>query len=82
MECTRCGGHGCQECDVGRIEITGCPLELITPDIWELLELAELYKKGLPPVDGGVLDQAADFVTACRFVWSEENIHKKRLGID
>jgi len=57
-------------------------LELITPDIWELLELAELYKKGLPPVDGGVLDQAADFVTACRFVWSEENIHKKRLGID
>ena len=77
MDCPGCGGRGCEMCSDGRIDISCCPLELITPDIWDLIELAELYKKGLPPVAGGVLDQTAGFVTACRFVWSEENIHKK-----
>jgi NADPH-dependent 7-cyano-7-deazaguanine reductase QueF-like protein len=82
MNCTACGGTGCEECqDTGRIEITQCPLEIITPDIWEVIELAQLYEKGLPPVAGGALDQANIFVDACRMIWSEEKVWKNKLGI-
>jgi hypothetical protein len=37
-----------------------------------MVDAAEMYEKGLPPVHGGTLDQAADFVRACRAVWNEE----------
>ena len=36
-----------------------------------MIALAELYRKGLPPVAGGTLDQAAAFNDAARFVWAE-----------
>lgn len=36
-----------------------------------MLECAELLKRGLPPVDGGALDQAAVFTEAARFAWQE-----------
>ena len=49
--------------------------------MWELIALAELYEKGLPPVAGGALDQAAAFVDAVRFVWAEQARWKARLGI-
>ena len=84
MICPRCGGNngeGCDECDHGRIEITECPLELITPDVWEAIEYAELYEKGLPPVAGGVLNQAKIFIEACRQIWAEQAFWNKKLGI-
>jgi len=56
-------------------------LDYITADIWELIEYAELYKKGLPPVAGGALDQSAGFVAAARFIFGEQDKHKKKLGI-
>ena len=34
--------------------------------------MAELTKRGLPPVAGGALDQAQKFLDACRFAWAEE----------
>ena len=81
MNCTACGGIGCDECRDGRIEITQCPLEVITPDVWEVMELAQLYEKGLPPVAGGALDQASIFVQACRIIWNDEAVWKSKLGI-
>jgi hypothetical protein len=39
--------------------------------VWELTELADLFKKGLAPVSGGTLDQAAVFLEACRCWWAE-----------
>jgi len=72
-----CNGAGCDECQGGRIEITQCPLEVITPDVWEVMELAQLYEKGLPPVAGGALDQAKSFVEACRAIWNDEAVWKK-----
>lgn len=53
MMCPACEGEGCVECKDGQIDITECPLELITEDIWQVIRFAELYEKGLPPIAGG-----------------------------
>ena len=82
MECPSCGGRGCVHCKKeGTVDIVDCPLELIDLDIWELLDLADLYKHGLAPDEGGSLDQAFSFVQCCRFVWSEEKYWKRKLKI-
>jgi len=82
MDCPGCGGKGCLVCDdKGKIELVGCPLELVTGDIWQVIEYAELYKKGLPPVPGGALSQTQSFIEAAGFVFREENYWKKKLGI-
>jgi len=70
IECPACGGSGCEECgETGRLDFYGCPWIEIPPIVWETIELAGLYKRGLPPIAGGALDQARAFVDAARFVW-------------
>jgi len=61
--------------------IIGCPNELITPDIWDMIELVKFYEKGLPPIAGGVLDQTNIFIQTANFVFSEESVWKAKLGI-
>jgi len=56
-----------------------CPLKMVPADIWELLEFADLYAKGLPPIAGGTLDQAKGFTQACSFIWREEEYWKAKL---
>ncbi len=41
-------------------------------DVWEAIELARLFRRGIPPIAGGVLDQTAKFLEAAKFVWAEE----------
>lgn len=43
--------------------------------------MADFFKKGLPPVYGGVLDQAQIFLDAARFIWAEEARWRAELGI-
>jgi len=82
MDCVRCGGAGCDLCDKkGTFDIDRCPLEIITDDVVDMMELADLWEKGLPPVAGGVLDQAAMFVAAARFYFGEKAYWKNKLGI-
>ena len=57
-------------------EITGCPQEWIEDRIWQLIELSELYEKGLAPVAGGVLDQTAYFVRFAKRVMDESAQYK------
>jgi len=52
---------------------------MITPDIWETIEYAELYEKGLPPVMGGALDQCHAFTQACRLIWREQGHYKAKM---
>lgn len=81
MQCTRCEGQGCNECDnKGRLEIAKCPLEYISDDVWEVIRFADLYEKGLPPVAGGALDQARSFIESAAFVMRENNYWKNKLG--
>ncbi len=53
-----------------------CPMQYVSGDIWQLMSLAKLYEKGLPPVIGGSLDQAVIFVAAAEFVWNQERQYK------
>ena len=53
------------------MQLAECPRKAITAQSAVLMMMAELYKKGLPPVHGGSLDQTQAFVTAARFIWSE-----------
>lgn len=60
--------------------MTGCPLELIGRDVWEVLDYASLFgEKGCSPVAGGIVDQAKVFIDACRFIWSEEAIARNQI---
>ena len=80
FECPSCSGRGCEQCDqTGKFELTACPLKMITPDIWETIEYAELYEKGLPPVMGGALDQCHAFTQACRLIWREQGHYKAKM---
>ncbi len=81
MSCPACNDTGCDECKQnGRIEIVGCPLEYVTDNVWEVIRFAELYKKGLPPVHGGALDQAYCFIRAAEFIFSEIAVCKREAG--
>jgi hypothetical protein len=77
--CVVCGGNsiGCQECDgTGTFKITDCPQRWIDEWVWQMIELADLYEKGLPPLAGGVLDQAAYFVRFAKRVMDESAQYK------
>jgi len=73
-ECDRCGGEG-------DIDFGCCPLTVIGRDVWEVIKYAGLFEKGLPPIAGGVLDQAYNFVAAAEFIFGEEQKIKNMLGI-
>ena len=82
MKCPGCDGNGCGECDKkGTFDLTCCPLEYITDDVWEVIRYAELYEKGLPPVAGGALDQAKCFIEAAQFIMRENQYWKNKLGV-
>ena len=82
MECPDCNGSGCPICDdIGTLDLIGCPLEIIDPGTWELIDYADLYRKGLPPVAGGALDQTAFFLAAARWIFSEQNYWKRKIGL-
>ena len=64
--------------------ITCCPIEYIGEDwewIEETIQMAGFYRKGLPPVAGGVLDQAQSFISACEQIFDLEDYWKAKLGI-
>ena len=82
IECVSCNGAasaGCETCGgEGLIMITGCPLEIITTDVWDAIEYAEFWEKGLPPVAGGSLDQAQNFLIVSRFIFNEQRKYKNK----
>lgn len=81
MRCITCSGAGCDECEnKGTITITCCPLEMITNDVWQIIQLVEFYEKGLPPIAGGTLQQAKVFNDAALFIMHEKQYWKSKLG--
>jgi hypothetical protein len=50
-----------------------CPLEWIGGEPFGVIEMADLWSKGIPPIPGGALDQAAVFVAAARFIGNEKD---------
>jgi hypothetical protein len=82
MRCSACGGsaQGCSSCTFGAVKISQCPLEIIDYETIELVKFVELYRRGLPPVMGGVLDQAQLFLDAADFGFSEIDYWKNKNG--
>ncbi|MDD5011890.1 MAG: hypothetical protein PHQ00_07185 [Phycisphaerae bacterium] len=82
--CVVCEGQD-EECPIckgsGKLAVTECPLVFIGREIWETIRLAELWEKGLSPVDGGVMRQSKSFVEAAEYVFCEKNYWKSKLGI-
>lgn len=56
--------------------MTGCPLIGLGAEVWQLLECAVLFAKGLPPVAGGSLDQSGWFLAASAVIAAEKNYWK------
>jgi len=73
IECPQCRGSGCDECeDRGVFQIDGCP-NTYCQSIAVFPRYADLFEKGLPPVAGGALDQAAWFLEAVQILSSDES---------
>jgi hypothetical protein len=53
----------------------GCP-QTFCKEIIPVLGLIDLFEKGLPPINGGTLDQSAWFIEASRVLASEEALAK------
>ena len=82
IECNRCNGGGCQACDKnGWWLLTSCPQQLIDGDMCDLLNLADLYEKGLPPIAGGALDQSKAFTDSCHLIWHDVAQFKNEKGV-
>lgn len=82
INCPTCEGLGCEHCDKrGTVSIEACPQSLLDHETWELLHYAELYKKGLPPVSGGALDQGAKFSYCATHIWHEQSRLRADLGL-
>lgn len=75
IECPECDGLGCDACSDGSIRIDGCP-NVYCSTIAPVINIIELFEKGLPPIVGGVLDQSASFLTAAKFYDHEEQLAK------
>lgn len=71
IECPDCSGTGCGKCDDGQVGIEGCPNRFCS-SVVRATDLIDLFGKGLPPVAGGVLDQAVSFIEAARFLQNDE----------
>ena len=53
------------------VRIDGCP-NAYCREMVPLVELADLFEKGIPPIAGGALDQAAWFLHATKTLAHEE----------
>jgi hypothetical protein len=51
----------------GKVRVTQCLFDEVTPDVWELLEAMNDADHGNLPVHGGTLDQARVFMDALRY---------------
>ena len=71
LECTECTGGeaGCPHCRGDRLGIPDrrCLWQLREASAWQACQLAELLALGIPPVQGGWLDQSAALTDAIRF---------------
>jgi hypothetical protein len=72
LECSQCNGAGCEHCNDGHVDIVGCPQRECS-SIVDAVEMIDLFRKGLPPVSGGTLDQSVWFLDAARILENEES---------
>ncbi len=78
--CPQCDEKGCEGCGhTGWLKITGCPQQWVGSDTIAFIRYAELFRKGLPPVSGGAMDQTQSFIVAERFFEREREAGESDL---
>lgn len=53
------------------VKIQGCPTEFAA-SVFNTVRVIEFFQKGMPPIQGGVLDQSASFLRAVSFFDRDE----------
>ena len=83
IACVTCNGknfEGCPTCNgTGHIEIDCCPRLLLDGGTLAAVKLADLFRKGLPPLAGGTLDQPQEFLDWCDFYFGDMDALRPRL---
>lgn len=78
LRCVNCEGKGCDQCDDGWMIIKGCPQRSVGPEAAEFTEYADmLWRRGLTPMAGGLVDQTKSFMDAAFFYRDEMARHGK-----
>lgn len=77
-ECPSCSGEGCERCVDGYFQVVGCPSEFVG-DMWQTINLIELFRKGAMPVSGGVLDQSCNFIECEKRFRTEESLVRNEM---
>jgi hypothetical protein len=72
MQCTECGGEGCQHCDEGWYMIKECPSKYIGQELISDIQIVSASDQHLP-VSGGLLDQSAWWFELRQLLRSEEH---------
>ena len=71
-----CGGHGRFQIDPGQT-----PAQFAGNVAFRLLDIADFWAKGSPPLPGGWFDQPHDLTQAVQFAWADEEYYKReKLG--
>lgn len=78
FECPVCGGEGetaagvCEACDGGDFEVSQCPREFLGLDMIESINIAGSCSNGYMPVEGGLMDQSAWFISLWQALNSDQ----------
>jgi hypothetical protein len=63
------------------LEITQCPNRFCGENARQAVRLANLTRKGLPPVAGGALDQTQSFISALELIWAEQAEYRREKKV-
>ena len=76
IQCVRCEGmdRDCEACQgEGTTAVVECPMKYVGSDMIDAANLASMCKQGVYPVNGGLLDQSAWFISFLQRLRSETN---------
>jgi hypothetical protein len=62
----------------GKVRVTQCLFDEVTPDVWEMLDAMNDADHGNLPVSGGTLDQTRAFTEALRYARNLNDVCKAR----
>lgn len=79
LQCPVCNKRGCSDCDGPRgVKLSG---PITVPQwCWSVLTVADRYRRGVPPIAGGALDQTNWINQVCEFIDVERQTHLAALG--
>ena len=77
VECTECGGRGCDHCDQGYYSLHECPQRYIGNEIIADLNIVDQCRDGVLPVSGGLMDQSPYYFELTAAINREVNLIKQ-----